>query len=59
MVIKIANKLGKPIAMELLNGAFARTCIKVDLTKPLIVGAIMGEGEEKFVYEFIYEGIAI
>lgn len=51
MVIEIASKVGKPIVVDvkiekLLKGAFTRACIKVDLTKPLVVGAIVGDGEE-------------
>lgn len=33
---------------KLLKRVSARACIEVDLTKTLIVGAIVGKGEDKF-----------
>jgi len=43
-----------------INISFARVCVEVDLTKPLVPGCPVGLSEEnEFFQEFAYEGISV
>ena len=65
-MLEIAAEVGRPMEVDLcmanlVRGAFARVCIKVDLSKPIVAGCSVRSTEEvtDFFQEFVCEGIGV
>ena len=63
-LLKISAKAGRPLVVDkqtesISKGCFARVCVQIGISKPLILGTGIDEGTTGFRQLFVYENIPI